>query len=303
MAIIDQTNPNEPDYFSRQVRTARRFFRSEARPTGANEYSVVSGGMEICVPGYEIKRNNFPYLAIEFVSGGHGSLMLDGRSYELATGAVYAYGPSVPHRITADRNQPLEKYFVDCLPLPDYRTASGFPNENTNILGNVLFSRSPESLRTSFEELIEYGIQHSPQSGAICSRIVQLLALKISETAREHRETMSGAYTAYRRCRQLIFSHYLKLSDLKAVAAAGNVDVSYLCRLFKRFDSQSPYRYLTRLRMNHAAELLVRDGLSVKQTAGELGYQDSFVFSRRFKTIMGDSPKCFTEQHGSRTEK
>ena len=81
------------------------------------------------------------------------------------------------------------------------------------------------------------------------------------------------------------------------VADEANVDVSYLCRLFKKFDFQSPYKRLTRLRMNHAAGILIRDGLSVKQIAMELGYMDPFTFSKRFKTTMGLSPQRFVEKY------
>ena len=84
---------------------------------------------------------------------------------------------------------------------------------------------------------------------------------------------------------------------MQSVADEANVDVSYLCRLFKRFDDHSPYQLLTRLRMNHAAGMLVRDDMSVKQVAMELGYEDPFTFSRRFKATMGLSPRQFNQKY------
>jgi AraC family transcriptional regulator of arabinose operon len=54
---------------------------------------------------------------------------------------------------------------------------------------------------------------------------------------------------------------------------------------------------ITRLRMNHAAGMLVREGMSVKQVAIELGYEDPFTFSRRFKKAMGLSPRQFNEKY------
>ena len=67
----------------------------------------------------------------------------------------------------------------------------------------------------------------------------------------------------------------------------------YLCRLFRRYDQQTPYQYLMRLKMNAAAERLQDPGALVKQVAAELGFGDPFHFSRVFKSIFGLSPEAF----------
>jgi AraC-like DNA-binding protein len=71
------------------------------------------------------------------------------------------------------------------------------------------------------------------------------------------------------------------------------VDAAYLCRLFRRYDHQTPYQFLLRLKMNLAAERLQNPGVLVKQVAAELGFHDPFHFSRAFKSILGLSPEAF----------
>ena len=297
MAIIDLKSSSEPDYFSAQIRTARRFFRSEIRRTEAEGYRVISGGLEICIPGYVINRRDFKYWAVEMVSSGRGSLLLNGKEFDLMPGSVYAYGPGVEHRITADKGEPLEKYFVDIIhpatPPPTFSTLKD------QLTADVLYSHAPESLRRTFEELTEYGRFNTSGSDEICSKLFEILLMKILETSIDRSLSESTSFAAYRRCREIIENRFPELASIHSVADEANVDVSYLCRLFKKFDVQSPYQLLTRLRMNHAAGMLVRERMSVKQVAIELGYEDPFTFSRRFKGTMGLSPRVFSQKYSN----
>jgi AraC-like DNA-binding protein len=73
-------------------------------------------------------------------------------------------------------------------------------------------------------------------------------------------------------------------------AAECHVDDAYLCRLFQRYNHQSPHRLLIRLKMNHAAERLQSPGVLVKQVAEETGFTNPFHFSRVFKGVFGLPP-------------
>ena len=68
---------------------------------------------------------------------------------------------------------------------------------------------------------------------------------------------------------------------------------AYLCRLFRRYDHQSPYQYLLRLKMNFAAEHLQRPGVLVKHVAVEAGFTDQFHYCRVFRSVFGVSPTRF----------
>jgi len=66
--------------------------------------------------------------------------------------------------------------------------------------------------------------------------------------------------------------------------------------LFRRFDQQSPYQLLLRLRMNQAAVML-QTGTSVSIIAEELHFADPFHLSRTFKNLMGFAPSQFARLH------
>lgn len=219
MAILDRKSPGQPDFFSSQVMSARRFFRPDAaeaaappapecpegtgcagaegaESAGSTEeakeaesteetrggiFRVISGGLERCVPGYEVRRDSFPYWALEFVVSGTGSLTLNDHSFELKAGTLYAYRPGVSHRIAAEGPSVLEKYFVDLIPprgiSPQTERRYGL------FAGEVIFTSSPETLARTFEEIIEYGRIPARGAGGICSALADLLLLKIAETA------------------------------------------------------------------------------------------------------------------------
>ncbi len=301
MAIIDQERLLEPGYFSNQIRMARRFFNPDALESGSGNYRIVSGGMEICIPGYKVLRNNFNYWALELVSSGRGTLYLNNRRFNLLPGSVYLYGPGIPHQISADRGEPMEKFFIDVL--PGNQVQESFTIFKHLLLKKVLYSHSLESLKRTFEEITEYGRLHTKDSNEISSKLFEILLLKISETSTEESIHESPAYETYMRCRKIIENRYIDITSVQAAADEANIDISYLCRLFRKFDTQTPYKLITGLRMNHAAGMLIRDGMSVKRVALELGYDSPFTFSRRFKKIMAVSPQVFTDGYRNKQNK
>ena len=80
--------------------------------------------------------------------------------------------------------------------------------------------------------------------------------------------------------------------SLEDAAHSASVSAQYLSRTFSEEMHESFVNYLTRIRMNHAREML-KQGLSVKVITHELGYTDPNYFSRLFKKITGLTPSEF----------
>ena len=297
MPNTGQSNPQEhiePSYFSREVHEAKRFYHPQTLASYENPepYSVISGGWECCDKDYGIDRSNFPYIALEFVISGQGTLIIDDKKHALIPGVFFSYGPDKPHIILMDKNHPLEKYFVNiqCLNMDDF-----FGPDTAYLYGQVIHSVRPYLIQQTFEELITYGVEHNSWSGRICNQLVQLLLLKISESLIVGKDYSGIAYSNYLRCVSVLNQQYRKFRSLEDITEACGIDASYLCKLFKKFSHQSPYQYFLRLNMNHAADLLLRNDQQVQEVAELMNFADPLHFSRTFKKVMGISPSAFVK--------
>jgi len=277
-----------PEFFSDQVLEAHRFYL-DTYPRSRQPLAVVCGGCEHCQPDYRINRSDFPFYSVEFVARGKGTLTLQGRQHALFPGKVFAYGPGVPHVITTDPDNRLVKYFVDFTG----PNASKILRNYGPAPGQAVQVTSPDVILRIFDDLIKNGETDSRYSPLLCATIVQQLILKIAETTVVEQVHTSVAFSTYQTCREFIRNNCLTVRSLEDVAEQCHIDTSYLCRLFKRFDNQSPYQYLMRLKMNAAAQRLHAPDALVKKVAYELGYADPFHFSRAFKKVFGLSPETF----------
>ncbi|QJE96205.1 AraC family transcriptional regulator [Luteolibacter luteus] len=288
MAEHPEPSPANPSFLSRQVESSRVFFFEE---TERSPFEVRCGGLERCQADYRINRASFPWFLLEFVHGGRGSVELDGVESALKPGVFFLYGPGMPHRIESDPDKPLVKYFTGF----SGTAAAAFLEQHDLKPGMVSQCLKAEPIRRAFDTLIERGSRNSKYSQPLCSAIVQQLLLMCREDAVDARSTDTKAFATFSRVKECIESRFLELGSLDAVASACELDAPYLCRLFSRFHDESPYQFLTRLKMQHAASLLLESDISVKEAAAASGFPDPFHFSRVFKSIHRVPPSRFRE--------
>lgn len=276
-------------FLSHEVASSRLFFLD---PEENEDFEVVLGGFERCAPGYRIDRQQLPWYCLEFVSHGTGTVRL-GASEEvpLQPGSFFIYGPSLPQRITSSREAPLGKYFVGFTGpgvesfLEHYGMPPGFVSRCVKV----------EPIRRAFDTLIDRGVRKSGLARPICAAITRQLLLTCRDDATDSGSTDTPAYVTYQRCREFIERNFLEIAKLEAISLACEVDGAYLCRLFARFHDESPYQFLTRLRMEHASRILLESDATVKSVAAALGFKDAFHFSRVFKSVHHVPPSRFRQ--------
>lgn len=277
-----------PEFFSQQTREARRFYL-DLSPPDAVPLVVVCGGYESCTRDYAIHRATFPYYSLELVARGRGTLQLGARSHALTPGSVFSYGPDIAHDIATSQDEPLEKYFIDFTG----RQARKLLVQHRLAPGSYVEVPAESALPDIFEWMIRDGARGTSYSQSLCTTLLEYLVVRIADSLVTSTERPSAAKATYLRCRDFMTQHFKRLRSMDEVVSECDVDQAYLCRLFRRFDHQTPYRYLVRLKMNDAAERLRDPQVLVRQVATEAGYDDPFHFSRAFKQVMGISPDAF----------
>jgi AraC-like DNA-binding protein len=285
---LADANQAAPEFFSADVTEARRFYL-DLHPPKSRQLAVVCGGLEHCKPDYAIHRETFPFYSIEYVARGRGRVTLKGRTHSLQAGSLFSYGPGVAHHIVGDRGDRLVKYFVDftgpraTMLLRACRLSTGRASQVV----------PANALQPLFDELIQAGLLVRRDSGVLCLKLLECLALRIAGAYASFGSTETQAFATFLRCRQHIEQHSLRLRTLGQIADECHVNNAYLCRLFRRYDNQSPCQYLLRLKMNYAARRLQEQGALVKRVAEEAGFTDPFHFSRAFTSVFGIAPSAF----------
>ncbi len=286
-----QTGQGLPDFVSRQVTQARRYF-FDLRPEKDRALALLCGGCERVTGDYRVERSTFPFHCVELVAEGEGDVLLDGQLRQLRPGVVFAYGPRTRHRIRSSASRPMLKYYVDF---------SGWEAESLLAaarLGgsNALRVTPVEEVADLFESLHRDASSEHPAAPEICELWLRLVLLKIRERTLPAREGEPRAFSTYKRARALMEQNALKWSSVGEAANECGIAPETLSRLFRRYAHTSPHLFLRRRRMSRAAELLLDVGLKVSAVAAELGFSEPSHFSRSFKQVYGVSPERFVRE-------
>ncbi|MEW4490346.1 AraC family transcriptional regulator [Thalassoglobus sp. JC818] len=284
-----RAQPALPEFVSKQVTEARRFFLN-LNPVRESPFDVVCGGVETTRPEYVVDREDFPYYAVEFVAEGEGTLHLDGNTFRLVPGVIFAYGPGTSHTIRSHSDNVMRKFYVDFVGtqalqmLEESKLRSASEHFVALTVGRV------HEISEIYELLVRNGLNNGPMVTPICNSLAQLLFLKVKEVSLPRENSMPQAYFTFERVRKLIDEKFLHLDSAQDVAQECELTPVHLSRLFSRFSDCGAYQYLLRKKMNYAAGLLMNEGLLVKEVAAKLNFGDPFRFSRSFKRVYGIAP-------------
>ena len=96
-----------------------------------------------------------------------------------------------------------------------------------------------------------------------------------------------------RRARDVADRNYAEPLDLAGLAAAAGVSKYHFLRCFAAEYGETPMQYVTRRRIERAADLLRATNLTVTEVCGLVGYASLGSFSRRFAELVGVSPSQY----------
>lgn len=88
--------------------------------------------------------------------------------------------------------------------------------------------------------------------------------------------------------------------DLDTLAASVNLSKFHFIKKYKEITNTTPINYFIHLKIERACHLLDISAKTIKEISFNLGYEDTYYFSRIFKKIMGVSPKQYREMRNSR---
>jgi AraC-like DNA-binding protein len=286
------------EHFSKQVIDSRQVFIGFPKDK-PDVFSLVSVGFEKCLPEFLVERDSYPEIkksnlsiectTIEFIMAGKGKLHLGGSNYELFPGSLFSYKAGNYHKVSSSPITPMIKYFMVLAHSPDIEIDSKTIKEQFNF-ENI---RDHNEMIELFELILGNTNSTEVYGSTICNLLAHTVVLKISELAQVTSNKQVRAWDTYNRIHLHMRKNYFRIKTLDELANELHIDPAYLSRVFRRFHNDSPYRFLVRLKMGHAASLLLSSSRLVKDIAFELGFENPFHFSRTFKSVYGVSPENF----------
>ena len=283
-----QETTHYPNFISGKV-SEGRYYIHEPDAQKEKDFSIVCAGMEICQRAYSIDRKNFDYFAIEFIANGNCKIELNSKKSEISSGCCYIYGPNTDHKIFSVGDKPLKKYFVDFVG----SNALTRMKEFNLIEGDVFYVSNQRWVQDIFEQLLESADLKRSKASLLVEQLLKLLFVRLLIDRQAPGEMQSFSNVTFTRCWSFIHDNYLKVQTVAEISEACAVNKVYIARLFKRYAQETPFQLLTRLKIKHAAQLILAENLPVKQVGAAVGYDDPYHFSRVFKRVLGVSPKNY----------
>lgn len=95
--------------------------------------------------------------------------------------------------------------------------------------------------------------------------------------------------------RDYITAHYRDSFSLSQLAQLAGVHPAYLSRAFRRHTGETLTACVRRLRLEHAAQRLARERVSISLIGLDAGFADHSHFTREFKRATGTTPQAYRE--------
>ncbi len=251
------------------------------------------GGREVLEPALPIETPGFAYALIKFCIWGAGVLETDDQRWEISAGDFFWSMPQHPNILSCSRELQMANYAIAVAGVECEREMSRYL---TGPIG-VARLRDSEPVAAVMRAIMEEGRGTGRHREENCALLARLLLRRVHERGGAPAAANALARRTFDRCREYIERNFTTLTTIRDVAAACDVTVPYLCRLFDQFFEDSPYEYLTRLKMNRAESLLLRPASPIGEVAAAVGYKDPRLFARNFKATFGKSPTQYRNIH------
>ena len=237
--------------------------------------------------GHSMNRQRHDDELLIYCTEGEAQVTTGPQSFTVQAGDLLLLPSGEPHQyFTPDANPwtihwvhytgPLASYFQQYL---------GFGEQ----LRKLHLGRQPRLL-VDFNGLLSVqnsGFSEQPLIHA-CNRLRQLLtALPLS-----HQGTQIRQHTELdlERLHQIMRTNLESRLDLDSLAAAAGLSRYHFIARYKQLTGQTPIQHYLHMKIERACYLLDTGEASISSIAEQLGYEDSYYFSRLFKKVMGISP-------------
>lgn len=264
--------------------------------------------------GYEQYHSHEDY-QLMYLQEGEAVITINEAPHVYSPGDILLLGPKLPHKIESNKGMACKGILIQF-------KQSLFPQNMQNIgdyhfissllmksLGGLLFhlnnDKHPVSLPVEAnQQLLNLFISIHQAEGIqrLCFLLTLLdqlgRVLEASTTISHLSEMPEGESLGVivEKCKRYIKVHYQSDISLKTLSSNLGSNATALCRKFKEETGETIFQYLIHLRIEAACKMLLNTQHSISEIAYLCGFNTLPHFNRKFKELMGISPKAFREE-------
>ncbi|MGG2088645.1 AraC family transcriptional regulator [Priestia aryabhattai] len=242
------------------------------------------------------RQGEFPdYQWIQCIKG-RGELRVNDEVYIIKENEGMFLTPHVPHEY-----YPVTSEWQVCWVsfngsvIDDIMLSLQFINSGKIVLTNA------ESLYRMLQELMNRLEENHTSSTMQCSELLDSVILKLRQDS-VYIESKSRLQhiTQLNPVLRYIEEYYHQPLTLEVLAQQLNVTEQYTCLLFQQSLGIRPFEYVTRVRIQKAKKLLLKNNqISVQDIARQVGYEHPSYFIKRFKEQENVTPTVFRKMYFS----
>lgn len=254
---------------------------------------VHNTGLQRCEGGYSWGPGVRDHYLVHYVMSGQGTYTVHGKTYQLSQGDLFLSYPNEMIAYTADNADPWSYCWV------------GFSGvEAKSLMAQTDFTKERRVLQLQEGEAAQALLldvyasrgarpfEVARMTGKLYAFLSWLMEISKVETKRKRQ---AGQEHVQRAC-DFIANNYAGQISIQDIARNVGVCRSLLNRAFQQHMEISPVQYLTRYRISQACQLLKTTDFAIKAVALSVGYEDPLYFSRRFREVVGCSPREYVEK-------
>lgn len=127
--------------------------------------------------------------------------------------------------------------------------------------------------------------------------VLEKLAKKLTQKKPFEDVAELGINPAFSELIEYVSNHFTEKFTLDQLARQFGLSAGYICNLFAKNYNTTLTCFITKVRMEHAVELMKDRNCSLKAVAVECGYKDYFYFNKVFKGYYGVAPSQYWGEH------
>jgi len=232
------------------------------------------------------RKNEFHLVG--YVLSGKGTY----NGHPLAAGQGFLFAPNVVEHLSPDRADPLELLWFTSA---DARFSTLLKHYEADNITHIFTHNFPPELQRIKEFVIAEN-RRTISDG-------EMLELFFS-VFKHHQKEQASASTPHTAAQTYInfsvnyikanYSHNITVSHLTKILG---ISQPYLFKIYKHAFGKSPKAFINDYRIIQAKKMLAETGLTISEIARNVGFSDSFAFSKCFSSKQGCSPSEYRKLH------